>query len=278
MRHEWQKPCRPTHYYQDDAALLRVFEAAARHDVIVMIHCESDAIVAAATAALIDAGQTALARHGQARPALAEVEAAHRALFLAETVGATIYVVHCSVCGTVDQVIRAVSRQQRAIAETTPQYLLLDETVYAGEHPEWGIMQPPLRAPAEKDGLWEQLASGAISTIGTDHCDYTIEQKQLSPHFHKTAGGIPGLETMLPLLATYGVAPSTDSGRCEGRITWPQLATLTSANPAHIFGLRSKSALAVGYDADLVIYDPRVETTIRAEALHNLAGYTPYEG
>ena len=123
---------------------------------------------------------------------------------------------HCSAGGTVDEVSRARAAGQAAIAETTPQYLLLDEELYTGAHPEWGIMQPPLRAAEEKDALWKHVESGAISTIGTDHCDYTIAQKGLSPRFTETAGGIPGLETMLPLLATYGVA--------QGRITWAHLA------------------------------------------------------
>jgi dihydropyrimidinase len=290
-------------YYEDDAALLRVLRAAAKQGVVVMVHCENDALVSAATSDLVRAGQTALANHGRARPALAEVEAANRVLLLANAVvgamhsqaspahrkllapgempGAMaglprnasplqVYIVHCSVSGTVDQVIRAAARGQDAIAETTPQYLLLDETVYAGEHPEWGIMQPPLRAPEEKTRLWSQVASGAISTIGTDHCDYTIAQKRLSPKFNETAGGIPGMETMLPLLVTYGVM--------KGRISWSRLAELTGANPARIFGLQRKGVLAPGYDADVVIYDPRSEGRIRAEALHNLAGYTPYEG
>jgi dihydropyrimidinase len=258
-------------YYEDDAALLRVLQAAAREGVVVMVHCENDALVSAATSELVRTGQTSLANHGRARPALAEVEAANRVLFLANTVlGARVYVVHCSVSGTVDQVILAAARGQDAIAETTPQYLLLDETVYAGEHPEWGIMQPPLRAPEEKTRLWTQVASGAISTIGTDHCDYTIAQKRLSPKFNETAGGIPGMETMLPLLVTHGVM--------QGRIRWSRLAELTSANPARIFGLPRKGALAPGYDADVVIYDPRIEGCIRADRLHNLAGYSPYEG
>jgi dihydropyrimidinase len=275
-------------YYADDAALLRVLRTAAQHDVVVMVHCENDALVSAATSELVRAGQTSLANHSRARPALAEVEAANRVLFLADAVGGAhagahvgaqglaplhqprVYVVHCSVSGTVDQVILAAARGQDAIAETTPQYLLLDETIYAGEHPEWGIMQPPLRAPEEKRLLWAQVASGAISTIGTDHCDYTIAQKHLSSKFTETAGGIPGIETMLPLLVTHGVM--------EGRISWSRLAELTSANPARIFGLRHKGALAPGYDGDVVVYDPAVEGTIRAERLHNLAGYTPYEG
>jgi dihydropyrimidinase len=259
-------------YYQDDAALLRVLASAGRHGVLVMVHCENDALVSAATGTLVEAGQTELAHHGEARPALAEVEAAHRVLFLAGAVERVpqVYVVHCSVCGTVSEVSRARAAGQPAIAETTPQYLLLDEGVYGGAHPEWGIMQPPLRAVEEKDALWQQVESGEISTIGTDHCDYTIAEKRATGRFNQTAGGIPGLETMLPLLATYGVE--------RGRITWSHLVQLTSTNPARIFGLKGKGGLAPGYDADVVIYDPAVKGTIRASGLHNLAGYTPYEG
>jgi dihydropyrimidinase len=259
-------------YYQDDAALLRVLAAAGRHGVIVMAHCENDALVSAATAALVAAGQTGLANHGRARPALAEIEAAHRLLFLARAVTPqpTVYVVHCSVCGTVEQVTAASAGGQSAIAETTPQYLLLDETLYGGAHAERGIMQPPLRAVEEPARLWAALAAGDIATVGTDHCDYTIAQKRLSPRFTETAGGIPGLETMLPLLATYGVG--------QGRISWAKLAEVTSANPARIFGLTSKGQLAPGYDADVVVYDPAAPRVIHAEDLHNLAGYTPYEG
>jgi dihydropyrimidinase len=258
-------------YYQDDDALLRVFRAAAAHDVLVMIHCENDALVSAARERLVRAGKTALAYHGQARPALAEVEAANRALFLASRAGEPqVYIVHCSAYGTVEQVAQAAANGQRAIAETTVQYLTLDESVYIGERPETGIMQPPLREYDEKILLWEQVADGAISTIGTDHCDYTIGQKREHTEFTKTPGGIPGLETLLPLLATEGVA--------AGRISWARLVEVCSTNPARIFGLRDKGRLEPGADADVVIYDPRVPGTIRAEKLHNLAGYTPYEG
>jgi dihydropyrimidinase len=259
-------------YYQDDDALLRVLAAAGKHGVIVMVHCENDALVSAATSRLVKRGQTNLGHHGAARPALAEVEAAHRVLFLADhvTPRPAVYVVHCSASGTVDQVTLSVERGQPAIAETTVQYLLLDESVYSGEHPERGIMQPPLREGDEKRLLWKQVVSGEISTIGTDHCDYTIDQKTSTLRFNQTPGGIPGLETLLPLLATYGVA--------EKRLTWPRLAEIASANPARIFGLTTKGSLAVGKDADVVVYDPRPMSTIRAVNLHGLAGYTPYEG
>jgi dihydropyrimidinase len=258
-------------YYQDDDALLRVFRAAAAHDVLVMIHCENDALVSAARERLVHAGKTALAYHGQARPALAEVEAANRALFLANRAGEPqVYIVHCSASGTVAQVALAAANGQRAIAETTVQYLTLDESVYTGERPETGIMQPPLREGDEKILLWKQVADGIISTIGTDHCDYTISQKREHTEFTKTPGGIPGLETLLPLLVTEGVA--------AGRISWTRLVEVCCANPARIFGLKNKGRLEPGADADVVIYDPRVEGTIQAAKLHNLAGYTPYEG
>lgn len=258
-------------YYQTDDALLRVFRAAARHNLVVMVHCENDDLVSAGRDALVKTGKTSLAYHGQARPALAEAEAANRVLFLGRAAGnPTIYIVHCSASGTVTEVTEAAKRGQSAIAETTVQYLTIDETIYTGPHPEWGIMQPPLRAPEEKEKLWAQIAAGEIATIGTDHCDYTIEQKCEHAEFTKTPGGIPGLETMLPLLATYGVA--------AGRISWSRLAELTSTNPARIFGLKRKGALREGADADVVVYNPHAQTTIEAERLHNLAGYTPYEG
>jgi dihydropyrimidinase len=255
-------------YYQDDAALVRVFAAAARHGITVMVHAENDAMVSAATSELVRAGHTSLAYHGQARPALAEVEAANRVLFLAGD--ARVYVVHCSTSGAVEQVTAARKAGKDAIAETTVQYLTLDESVYAGPHPERGIMQPPLRAPGEKARLWAQIQAGEIATIGTDHCDYMLKDKVATGEFTKTPGGIPGLETLLPLLATYGVA--------HGRISWARLAELASANPARLFGLANKGRLAPGADADVVIYDPRPRAPLRAEKLHGLAGYTPYEG
>ena len=341
-------------YYQDDDSLLRVLRAAGKYDVVVMVHAENDALVSAATARLVAAGKTSLAYHGQARPALAEVEAVQRMLLLAREANCPLYVVHNSVARSSELIFAARQAGQIAWSETCPQYLALDERVYAGEHPEWGIMQPPLRHPDEPERLWELVVSGAVNSIGTDHCDYTIVQKHgLHPlqsqavqdvlaklpeeeremvvlraglrdgwqrewrevaramgtsrdairrlendavrrlqeangalatlqnavtangqpllPFTETPGGIPGLETMLPLLATEGVA--------AGRITWSRLAELTSTNPARIFGLYPrKGALLPGSDADIVVFDLSADATIKTANLHNIAGYTPYEG
>lgn len=341
-------------YYQDDDGLLRVFRAAARQGVVVMVHCENDDLVGAATRRLLQADQTSLAFHARARPPLAEVEAVSRVLLLARAADCPVYIVHCSVARSVEQVLAARQAGQIAFAETCPQYLLLDESIYASEHAAWGIMQPPLRPASEPERLWQLLASGAISSVGTDHCDYTVLQKYgLRPleepsvqavlallnqdereaitlraglrdgwhrewsevaqamgvsrdtvrrletdalrrlrdadgamdvmrevmtingqprlPFTKTPGGIPGLETMLPLLANAGVA--------TGRLTWRQLVQLVSTNPAKLFGLYPrKGALQPGSDADVVIFDPQPTWNIKAANLHNIAGYTPYEG
>ena len=258
-------------YYADDDMILRLLRDSASAGLLVTTHCENDALVIAATADLVARGQTAWRYHGRGRPALAEHEAIHRVLFLAQAAHAPIYIVHCSTGQSVELVRQAHGRGQMAFAETCVQYLLLDDSRYDGEHPEHFILQPPLRDKADNAALWRLIAEGAVSTIGTDHCDYTLAQKAAANDFTKTPGGLPGMETLLPLLYTYGVV--------EGRLTWDQLARLVAANPARIFGLYPrKGILAPRADADVVIFDPLGESTLEAGRLHNIAGYTPYEG
>jgi dihydropyrimidinase len=261
---------RPNYYFDDDQ-LLRILRASVEAGVLVMVHAENDAMVTAATARLVAQQEVGLAHHGDARPALAEVEAVHRSLFLARQASAPVYVVHCSTSGAVELIRAARAAGQLAIAETCPQYLLLNADRYVSEHPEWFIMQPPLRGPAESAGLWQHLAAGAVDTVGTDHCDYTLAQKTQTFHFTDTPGGIPGLETLLPLVYTYAVD--------TGRIGIERLVWLLSTNPARVFGLYPrKGALVPGAEADLVLYDPRGTTTLSADKLHGISGYTPYAG
>jgi dihydropyrimidinase len=270
-------------YYADDDAILRVLRASSEARVLVMVHCENDALVTAATGQLAASGNTSWRYHPQGRPALAEQEAVHRVLFLAKSASASVYIVHCSTGRSVELVRDARERchaasvtyeaddRRLALAETCPQYLLLDEACYQGDHPERYILQPPLRAAGESETLWRLVAAGAVATVGTDHCDYTLAQKTAVNDFTRTPGGLPGLETLLPLLYTYGVA--------RGRLSWPQLVRLCSTNPARIFGLGTrKGNLLPGAEADVVIYDPRGESTIQASRLHTIAGYNPYEG
>ncbi len=258
-------------YYQDDHALLRVFRAAGLHRLLVMVHAENDAIVSATTEGLVRAGKTSLTYHGAARPPFAEVEAVHRVLFLAREANCPVYIVHCSTDRAVSLVAEARAKGQVAFAETCPQYLLLDESLYAGPHPEWVIMQPPLRSRDIVERQWAHLRGGRVHAIGTDHCEYTLEQKLATGDFTTTPGGIPGLETALPLMVTYGVL--------RGDLSWPTLVRLMSTTPARLFGLYPrKGTLMPGSDADIVIYDPRGTRRLVATEMHGISGYTPYQG
>ena len=167
--------------------------------------------------------------------------------------------------------VEARAQGQFAYAETAPQYLLLDDSRYAGEEPWRYILQPPLRSKAECEALWALLAAGAVDMVITDHCDYTRAQKLENDTFTTTPGGLPGLETLLPLMATYGVS--------EGRLDWPDLVRLLARNPAQLYGLwPRKGVLRPGADADVVLYDPEPESILTDEAIHMRAGYTPFQG
>jgi dihydropyrimidinase len=258
-------------YYADDATILRLMAACADVGLLPLVHCENDALVTAQTAALVAAGETGWRHHGRSRPALAEQEAIQRVLFLARAAGCPVHIAHCSTGRSVQLVAEARDAGQIVTCETCPQYLLLDNTAYEGAEPWRYILQPPLRAPEELDRLWALVQGGAVDLIVTDHCDYTAAQKIAQNDFTQTPGGLPGMETLLPLMFTYGVA--------EGHLTFPCLVRLLSANPARVWGLwPRKGALLPGSDADVVIYDPGPEGTMTADRLHHLAGYTPYEG
>jgi dihydropyrimidinase len=258
-------------YYADDATILRLMEAAADLGILPLVHCENDDLVTFQTKALVYAGETGWRYHGRSRPALAEQEAIQRILFLAEAACSPVHICHCSTARSVALVAEARDSGQEVTCETCPQYLLLDNAVYEGPEPWRYILQPPLRDPEQHDLLWTLVEAGMVDLIATDHCDYTSDQKTAQDDFTETPGGLPGMETLLPLTYTYGVA--------EGRLTLPQLVALLSTNPARIWGLwPRKGALLPGSDADVVVYDPEPEGTFSAETLHHLAGYTPYEG
>jgi dihydropyrimidinase len=258
-------------YYADDATVLRLMEACADFGLLPIVHCENDVLVTAQTEALVGAGETGWRFHGRSRSALAEQEAIQRILFLAEAAGCPVHIAHCSTARSVSLVSEARDWGQAASCETCLQYLLLDSSVYEGPEPWRYILQPPLRDPEEPDRLWALVEGGAVDLMVTDHCDYTLAQKVAQDDFTQTPGGLPGMETLLPLAFTYGVA--------DGRLALPQLVGLLSANPARVWGLwPRKGTLLPGSDADIVVYDPQPEGTVNAEHLHHLAGYTPYEG
>lgn len=269
-------------YYADDARLLHTFHAMPK-DMIAMVHCENDAIVTDATRRLVDAGKTGWAYHGQARPAQAEQEAIQRVIHLAHEVAeAPVYIVHCSTTESFWKGLRAWAVRQTCFCETCPQYYVLDDSRYAGPGAEHFILQPPLRSEDDRIDLPRASEWESFRTIATDHCDYTLAQKQEHKEFTKTPGGLPGLETAFQLTYTYGVhraGQRQQEGEQVFPIPLPKLAALMATNAARIFGLYpQKGAILPGSDADLLIYDPSEQVTIRAEEQHTIGGYCPYDG
>ncbi len=258
-------------YYLDDAALLHIF----RHmpaGMVAMIHCENDSIVTDATRRLVGSGLTGWQYHPRSRPAEAEIEAVGRVISLAELSGSSgrLYIAHCSTADTVAQIER-LGAAERVFCETCPQYLLLDDSRYESDSPELYILQPPLRSARARDNLRVAVREGKVDVLSTDSCDYTLSQKRAVQDFTQTPGGLPGVETLLPLMYTLLCHDMGESPAC--------LARLVSENPARIFGLfPQKGIIAPGSDADIVLYDPRNWRTIRSEAMHYQAGYSPYEG
>lgn len=260
-------------FYSDDLAIYLLLQRAREAGFLVCMHAENNALLEGSWAALVQAGQKGPRYHGQSRPSLAEQEAVNRGIFLAQRADSALYLVHLSTSMAVDLVARARAEGIPVIAESCPHYLILDDSRYAEEeHPEEFIMSPPLRPVEEREGLLRHLAEGRIDVIGTDHCGYTRDQKRQATSFLDAPQGIPGVETSLPLLYTYGVD--------QGLISLKRLAQVLSTNPARLFGLYPrKGSLWVGADADVVIYDPRGEYQLKDEELHGAPGaYTPFAG
>ena len=239
------------------------------------VHCENAGVIDALIAAHKAAGQTAPSSHPECRPNPLEAEAVAHLLRITEVAGVPIVIVHLSTKEALLEVMRARARGQQVYVETCPHYLLLDDSVYYQEDYSAAaryICAPPMRKKEDQEVLWKALANGTIQTISTDHCSFTLQQKDAGRgDFTKIPGGLPGVETRGELLYTAGVA--------AGRITKEQMCALLSENPARLYGAYPrKGVIAPGSDADLVVYDPEADKTITAETQLSAAGYTPYEG
>jgi dihydropyrimidinase len=260
-----------TVFYVDDWTIFRLMERSGGAGLLVQMHAENDDILEGRKQELVAAGRTSLAYHGTARPAVAESEAVARGIFFCRVTGSPIYFVHLSSPLSVDLVAEARRQGLSVIAETCPHFLLLDDRVYQGPEAIRYLMTPPIRSAEMQAALWERVATGRIHSLGSDHCGYSLTQRGASGDFREVSPGIPGVETLLPLIYSDGVA--------RGRLDMPALVQLTSANPARIFGLAPrKGTLAPGADADLVLFDPRATGPLRAQELHSASGYSPYEG
>jgi len=259
----------------NDRQLLEVFECARREKALVMVHCEGYDAIKFMTERLEAAGKTAPYYHAVSRPEIVEREAAHRAISHAELLDVPIMIVHVSGREAMEQIRWAQQRGLKVYGETCPQYISLTADDLKGLNMDESggkyVCSPPPRDRESWKAIWEGITQGVFKTFSSDHCPYFYEGSagKLNPKartsFRWVPNGIPGVETRLPILFSEGVV--------KGRITLEQFVALTSTNHAKMYGLYpKKGSIAVGADADLVIWDPKRKETIRQEILHHSAG------
>jgi dihydropyrimidinase len=259
----------------NDELMFRVMQKAAELDALCLIHAENGSAIDVVVSQMIAEGKTEPHYHALSRSPKAEAEATHRAIALADMAGAAVYIVHLSNEDSLAALKFMQGRGAKALAETCTQYLVLsiEDQMPGKSWDEAGfVFTPPLREKWNQEPLWEALKDGALSVVSTDHCPFTMEQKALGKgDFRKIPNGGPGVENRLQILWHFGVN--------AGRITPEQFVALSATNPAKIFGMeKQKGAIAVGLDADVLLWDPKAEYTIRAETQCMATDYSMFEG
>ena len=255
-----------------DGEIYNAIKQAAARNCIIGVHCENFDVLNERIKELHAAGIYAPVGHPLSRPNLVEAEGVARLMRIAEIACAPAWVVHLSTREGLEEARRARMRGAEVYLETCPQYLVLDEQCYGDSDAEKFIMSPPLRYPVDQKALLNAMHSDEIDFVGTDHCSFTMAMKALGGgDFAKVPNGGAGVQNRAPLIYTYAYLP--------GHITLPQMAAQLSENAAKIFGMYPrKGIIAEGSDADIVVYDPRGESTISWRTNAHNCDNSPYEG
>ena len=258
----------------DDCDMYKILKKLADCGCFAGVHCENAGVIDALIAEAKKEGRLGPENHPLVRPDTLEAEAVHRLLVIAKVAGAPVMVVHLTNRKAYEEILRARAGGQTVYAETCPQYLLLDDSVYS--QPDFRgavyVCAPPIRKKEDQECLWNALKKGEIQTVATDQCSFTLEQKALGKDdFTKIPGGLPGVQTRGTLLYTYGVK--------AGKITPEQMCSLLSENAAKLYGVYPrKGALLPGSDADIVVLDPEKESVISAKTHAYNTDNNPFEG
>jgi dihydropyrimidinase len=265
----------PGVFLVDDGVIFKAMTAAGENGGLICMHAENGVVIDVLVKRALAEGKTAPKYHALTRPTKAEAEGVHRAIAIAEMANSPVYIVHLSCYDALKEVQAARDLGLPAFAETCPQYLLLDYSLY--EKPDFEgakyVMTPPLRDKENQELLWRGLRGDDLQVISTDHCPFCFkEQKELGRgDFSKIPNGGPGVENRMSLIYHHGVT--------QGRVSLNRFVELTSTAAAKIFGLfPKKGTIAVGSDADIVIFDPNREQTISVATHHMRVDYSAYEG
>jgi len=263
----------PGVFLSDDGAIFRALQQSTRNGGLIMMHAENGLAIDVVANQNATTGNTDPYFHGTSRSPIMEAEATNRVIRLAEVAGAPVYIVHLSSRHALNEVRRARDEGLPAFAETCPQYLFLSlDDLGNGFEGSKFVCSPPLRPADHQEDLWLGLVKDDLQVVSTDHCPFDFHgQKELGRgDFRKIPNGLPGVEDRVDLLHHGGPA--------AGRMTPNRWVEVISAAPARMFGLPQKGAVAVGLDADLVIYDPNRRRTISAKTHHMDVDYSCYEG
>jgi dihydropyrimidinase len=264
----------PGVFYSDDGAIFRAMQRTAKNGGLIMMHAENGMAIDVVAADEIAAGHTDPYYHGVARYPIFEGEATNRVIRLAEAAGVPVYIVHLSAREALEAVRGARDRGTKAFAETCPQYLFLSlDDMKGGFNGAKFVCSPPLRPADHQAELWTGLVKDDLQLVSTDHCPFDFEgQKDLGKDdFRKVPNGLPGVEDRVDLLH--------DGGVVAGRITPERWVEIIATAPARLFGMfPQKGTIAVGSDADIVVYDPAAIRTISAATHHMAVDYSCYEG
>jgi dihydropyrimidinase len=266
----------------DDASIFRMLRQVGADGGMVALHAENGTVIDLLIKEALEAGHTSPRYHALTRPSLMEGEATHRGIRLAELAQAPIYFVHVSSNDALKHIVSARAEGIPVFAETCPHYLLFDDSVYDNDDFETAkfVMTPPLRKPEDQKHLWRALRYDDLQVIATDHCPFCMKAGHLGMRSSKLRGagnfaeipnGAPGIETRLVSLFDIGVM--------QGKLSLNRFVELTSTTPAKLFGLfPKKGTIAVGSDADIVLFNPAVTQVIRAKHLHSQCDHTLLEG
>ena len=259
----------------DDEVLVNSFTRARELGAIVTVHAENGELVYRLQQQMHDKGITGPEGHPLSRPPEVEGEAANRAIRIAEVLKTPLYVVHNSCIQSLEAITRARNEGQRVFGEVLAGHLLIDESVY--QHPDFDVaaahvMSPPFRDARHQEALWRGLQSGTLQTTATDHCCFMAEQKAVGKDdFRLIPNGTGGVENRMEVLWEHGVN--------TGRLTMNEFVAVTSTNAAQIFNIYPrKGSIAVGADADIVVWDPAATKTISTKTDHQNVDYNIFEG
>ena len=259
----------------DDATIFKALSQTAKNGALICMHAENGSVIDVIVQRALAEGKTAPIYHALTRPTIAEAEAVHRAIAMAEMAGTPVYIVHLSSEDALNQVREARDRGVPAFAETCPQYLLLSIEKLALPDFEGAkyVFTPPLREKENLPKLWDGLKHDHLQVVSTDHCPFCFEDQKIlgKDSFAKIPNGGPGIENRMQLIYHHGVN--------EGKITVNRFVEITSTTPAGIFGMYpKKGVIAAGSDADIVIWDPEADHLISATTHHMRVDYSMFEG